>query len=64
MLNKNNFFKNFSFNSKVLNINLNKTRKAFKFLQQDLKNFEIPLLTSYEKKYDFDFSKKNNFKIY
>lgn len=58
MLNKNNFFKNFSFNSKVLNINLNKTRKAFKFLQQDLKNFEIPLLTSYEKKYDFDFSKK------
>ena len=49
MLNKNNFFKNFSFHSKKLNQNLTRTKKIFKSFKSDLENFEIPLLQSYEK---------------
>ena len=49
MLNKNNFFKNFT-------LNLNKTKKAYQSLKTDLKNFEIPELNSYDKSYDLDFS--------
>ena len=56
MLNKNNFFKNFSFNSKKFYQNLKKTKKVFKSFELDLKNFKIPLLTSYEKNYTFNFS--------
>ena len=56
MLNKNNFFKNFSFNSKKFYQNLKKTKKVFKSFESDFKNFEIPLLQSYEKNYTFDFS--------
>ncbi|MDP6680826.1 MAG: glucose-6-phosphate isomerase [Pelagibacteraceae bacterium] len=56
MLNKNNFFKNFSFHSKKLNQNLTRTKKIFKSFKSDLENFEIPLLQSYEKKYLHDFS--------
>jgi len=58
MLNKNNFFKNFTFKSKVFNQNLKKTRKAFQSLKTDIKNLDIPLLESYEKDYYFDFSPK------
>jgi len=56
MLNKNNFFKNFLFSSKNFYQNLKKTKKVFKSFKLDLKNFKIPLLTSYEKNYTFDFS--------
>ena len=49
MLNKNNFFKDFT-------LNLNKTKKAYQSLKTDLKNFEIPELNSYDKSYDLDFS--------
>ena len=49
MLNKNNFFKNFT-------LNLNKTKKAYQSLKTDLKNFKIPELNSYDKSYDLDFS--------
>ena len=52
LLNKNNFF----FNSKQFYQNLNKTRKIFNFFKLDLKNFEIPLLQSYNKNYISDFS--------
>ena len=56
MINKNNFFKNFFFNSKEFYENLEKTKEIFKSFKSDLKNFEIPLLQSYEKNYTFDFS--------
>ena len=55
MLNKNNFFKDFSTRSKRFGKNLKKTKKAFISFKLDLKNFEIPLLQSYEKNYLFDF---------
>ena len=56
MLNKNNFFKNFSFNSKKFSSNLKKTKKVFKDFKIDLNNQQIPLLQSYENEYDFNFS--------
>ena len=56
MLNKNNFFKNFSFNSKKFSSSLKKTKKVFKDFKIDLNNQQIPLLQSYENEYDFDFS--------
>ena len=39
MLNKNNFFKNFSFNSKTLNKNLKKTKKNFSIIAARFKKF-------------------------
>ena len=54
MLNKNDFFKNYY--SKKFSQNLKKSKKVFKSLELDLKNFKIPLFTSYEKNYTFDFS--------
>ena len=57
MLNKNNFFKNFSFSSKKFNQNLARTKKIFKAFKSDLKNFKIPFLQTYEKNYTYDFSK-------
>ena len=51
MLNKNNFF----LNSKDFYKNLNNTKKIFKSFESEIKNFEIPLLQSYEKNYTFDF---------
>jgi len=56
MLNKKNFFNNFTVKSKKFYRNLKKTKKIFNSFQLDLKNFEIPLLQSYEKNYTFDFS--------
>ena len=56
MLNENNFFKNFSLNSRGFNQNLKKTKIIFNSFKSDLKNFEIPLLQSYEKNYIFDFT--------
>ena len=56
MLNENNFFKNFSFNSKEFNQNLKKTKIIFNSFKSDLKNSKIPPLQSYEKDYIFDFT--------
>ena len=56
MLNKNMLFKNLSFYKKRFNQDLKKTEKAFKAFKLNLKNFEIPLLKSYEQSYIFDFS--------
>jgi len=56
MLIKNNFINNFSFSSKKFCQNLEKTKKVFKSFKSNLKNFEIPLLQSYEKNYTFDFN--------
>jgi len=58
MIIKNNFFKNYFNNSKQYNQNLIKTKKFFKNFLLDLKNDEIPLLKSYEKSYEYDFTKK------
>ena len=56
MIVKNNFFKNYFTNSKEYNKNLKKTKKFFNNFLFDLKNDKIPLLKSYEKNYEFDFS--------
>ena len=56
MIKKGNFFKGNVTNSKNYSKNLQKTRKIFKIFLKDLKNFEIPLLESYDKDYVFDFS--------
>jgi len=56
MIKKENFFKNnLSTSSKYKN-NLKKTRKIFESFLVDLKNNQIPLLESYDKSYEFDFS--------
>tara|TARA_Y100000590_G_C15658048_1_gene991443 strand:- start:201 stop:1346 length:1146 start_codon:yes stop_codon:yes gene_type:complete len=52
MLDRNNFFPN----SKNFNINLKKTKEAVKSLKFEIENFQIPLLDSYEKNYEFSFS--------
>ena len=56
MLKKDNFFKNYFINSSKYNQNLKKTKKVFSSFIVDLKNNQIPLLKSYEKNYEFDFS--------
>ena len=57
MLKKDNFFKNYFVNSSKYNKNLKKTKKIFNSFLVDLRNNQIPLLESYEKDYEFDFSK-------
>ena len=52
MLNKNNFY----LSSKKFYKNLEKTKKIFNSLKQDLINSAIPLLQCYEKNYIFDFT--------
>ena len=56
MLKKDNFFKNYFINLSKYNKNLKKTKKVFSSFILDLKNNQIPLLKSYEKNYEFDFS--------
>ena len=56
MLKKDNFFKNYFINLSKYNKNLKKTKKIFSSFIVDLKNNQIPLLKSYEKNYEFDFS--------
>jgi len=56
MLKKDNFFKNYFINLSKYNKNLRKTKKIFNSFLVDLKNNKIPLLESYEKNYEFDFS--------
>ena len=56
MLKKDNFFKNYFINLSKYNKNVKKTKKVFNSFIIDLKNNQIPLLESYEKNYEFDFS--------
>ena len=56
MLKKDNFFKNYFINLSKYNKNVKKTKKVFNSFIVDLKNNQIPLLKSYEKNYEFDFS--------
>jgi len=56
MLKKGNFFKNYFISSSKYNKNLKKTKKIFNSFLIDLKKNKIPLLDSYEKNYEFDFS--------
>ena len=56
MLKKDNFFKNYFIDLSKYNKNLKKTKKVFSSFIVDLKNNQIPLLKSYEKNYEFDFS--------
>jgi len=58
MLKKNDFFKNYFINLNKYNNNLKKNNFFFNSFLVDLKNNQIPLLESYEKNYEFDFSKK------
>ena len=58
MFNKNSFFNNVDLNKRDYNKNLNKTRETFKKFKTDLKNFKIPQLDSYEKKYIHNFDSK------
>ena len=48
--------KSFLLNSKKFNQNLKKTKREFDIFYSDYKNFNIPLLQSYEKSYNLDFS--------
>ena len=57
MLKKDNFFKNYFINSSNYKKNLKKIKKIFNSFILDLKNNKIPLLESYDKNYEFDFSK-------
>jgi len=56
MLNKKYFFSKNNFDKEELSKNIKKTKKCFNKFKLDLDNFEIPLLDSYEKGYNFDFS--------
>ena len=56
MLIKNNSFKNLFLNSKKFNKNFKKTRKNFFILKSDIENFKLPLLETYDKNYNYDFS--------
>ena len=51
------FFKNYFSNSKKFKKNLEKTKKIFNNFKLDLEKNKIPLLKSYEKNYQFNFSK-------
>ena len=64
MFKKNNFFKGNSFNSPEYKKNIEKTKKVYNSLLLDIKENKIPLLQSYEKEYEFDFSKKIIKKFY
>ncbi len=57
MIKRDNFFKNHIKKSNAYHNNLKKTKKVFNSFLFELKNFDIPLLESYEKDYEFDFSK-------
>jgi len=57
MLKKNNFFKSYFTNSKKYKINLQKTQKIYNSLLLDIKEDKIPLLKTFEKNYELDYSK-------
>ena len=57
MFKKKLFFGKYFTNSNQYRKNLKKTKKIYNIFLSDLDNFKIPLLSSYEKDYEFDFSK-------
>ena len=57
MFKKDNFFKSYFINSTKYKENLKKTKKIFNSLLIELENNQIPILTSYDKNFEFDFSK-------
>ena len=57
MLIKDNFFKNYFVNSKGFKKSLKKTKDIFNSFLLELKNNQIPVLDSYNKNFEFDFSK-------
>ena len=59
MLKKDEFFKDYFINSTQFKKNLKKTKIAFNSFLKKLKNNQIPLLDSYKKSFEFDFSKSN-----
>ena len=56
MLKKNNFFKYYLNNFSNYKINIKKVKKVYSSFLQDFENNKIPLLDTYEKNYEFDFS--------
>ena len=56
MLNKNNFFRDYYFEKKKLKKNIEKAKEAFKHLKLDIDNFQIPLIESFDKSYENNFS--------
>ena len=56
MLKKSNFFKSYFINSSEYYKNIIKTKKVFNSFLIDLENNNIPLLRSFEKDYEFNFS--------
>ena len=57
MFKKDNFFKSYFTKSREHKKNIEKTKKIFKSVKIDIENYKIPLLSSYDKEYDSDFSK-------
>ena len=66
MFKRDNFFKSYFINSIKYRENLKKTKFFFSSLLVELKNNQIPMLTSYDKNFEFDFSKSliNKFSKY
>ena len=64
MFRKKDFFGNFSFKSQKFNKNLKEAKKVLNLLESDIKNYNIPLLESYKKEYQFDFSQATINKFY
>ena len=56
MLKKSNFFKSYFINSRKYYKNIIRTKKVFNSFLIDLENSNIPLLGSFEKDYEFNFS--------
>ena len=56
MIEKDNFFKNYFYNSSRYKKNLKQTKVAFKIFLEDIKNKKIPVLETYEKSYKYNFS--------
>ena len=56
MLKKDNLFKNFFTNSTKYNKTIKRTKKIYNSFLDDLKSFKLPLLDTYEKDYQYDFS--------
>jgi len=57
MVKINNFFNSYFTHSNSYKKNIIKTKKIFNSFLVDLRNFKIPLLESFKKNYEFDFSK-------
>ena len=56
MFDKINFFQNLPFSKKIINSNIIKVKKVFNELRIDIENSEIPLIETFKKDYNYDFS--------